>query len=247
MRKLFLFLLVVLLNAIPSIAQKREDSEVFKIVKESTKLTYAKGWMKSDVKGNWVENNNVIASKKVSANIDKAKYFQNFEWMQVVKIVRGKEYYYVILYRVLGGYFEYYGYDILHGWKYRRNTHYSVITPSDYLIFKDKIESQHEEDFFLTPVIDGEAIGNNSLIESINSSINIKEKYGSGLIVSSRSPKFIFNSQQLEGDNIVRFRLAYDYFTKYREQGFNDYDLEENLNNSYFEVDKDAFLKILIK
>src|SRR5690554_5145077 len=148
-------LLIVLLTTVFAFAKKREDSEVFKIVKESPKLTHAKGWMKNTTSGKWVENKNVIATKKVYTFSDLSHYEQNFEWIQIVKISNGEEEYFVIVYRQVYGYYEYNGYYYVSGWTPSRQSKYAILTQSDYRKLKEKIEYKEGKDFSIKVARDG--------------------------------------------------------------------------------------------
>ncbi|WP_415374554.1 hypothetical protein [Patiriisocius sp. Uisw_017] len=234
-----ILLLIVLLITITSIAQKREENKVFEIIAKSPKLTIAKGWMKNDTSGKWVENKNVIATKKVYSFSDISHYLQNFEWIQIAKIAKDNEEYYVIIYRMVGGKYEYEGYEYLSGWTPFKSTKFLIITPAVYQLFKAKIQYTEGKDISFNAYTSGTS-GKN-LIEFINSYINMKKEYPRKTTFT-----FLFNSQT-EGDkDIVRFRLGYDYITKYRQQGIYDTDTDQNLDNSYFEVSKNEFSKLLI-
>jgi len=234
-----IFLLIVLLITITSVAQKREENKIFEIVEKSPKLTFANGWMKNDTSGKWVENKNVIATKKVYSFTDTSHYLQNFEWIQIAKIAKGNEEYYVIIYRKVQGKYEYEGYEYVSGWTPFKKTLFQIIRPDLYQLFKAKIQYPEGKDIYFNSYTHGASDG--SLIESINFHMNLKEKYP-----SEENFAFLFNSQTLDDKDIVRFRLGYDYFTKYSQQGIYNTDTDENLDKSYFEVSKDEFLKLLI-
>lgn len=239
-----IFLLCVLLLSITSIAQKREENKVFEIVAKSPKLTMAKGWMKNETTGKWVENKNVIATKKVYSTSEISHYLQNFEWIQIAKIARDNEAYYVIIYRKVHGYYEYEGYDYLSGWTPTKITRFAIITSSDYKFIKSKIQYKEGIDYPIKAAIDRRVF--KSLTESINSSISTIEGIGSKITTHISSPSFLFNSQSIDDKDTVRFRLEYNYFTKHKPQGIADIDTNENLNQSYFEVSMDEFSKLLI-
>lgn len=237
MKKIFLF--IFLFITITSIAQQRENDKIFKIVEESPKLFFANGWMKNDSNGKWVENKNVIATKKVSSFTDISHYIQNFEWIQIAKIAKGNEKYYAIIYRNVSGNYDYVGYEYVSGWNPYYVTNFVIITTDIYELFKVKIQAKEGQDFYFDPYTYGTVSEN--LIESINFYMNLKEKYP-----LDKNFSFLFNSQILEGKDIVRFRLGYDYSSSFRQQGIDDTDTDLNLDNSYFEVSKNEFLKLLI-
>ncbi len=239
-----IFILILLLNSIIAIAQKREDNKIFEIVEESPKLTIAKGWMKNNTSGKWVENKNVLATKKIYSFSDLSHYDQNFEWIQIVKITKDSEKYYVIVYRQVYGYYEDEGYTYVSGWTPSRRTRYAILTTADYQLLKENIERKEGKDFSIKVANDGEVY--KSLMESLNSLLNIIKEGGSTVKTINISPSFLFNAQTLNDEEIVRFRLMYGYFGKRRKQGYNDYDTNENLDNSYFEISKEEFSKLLI-
>lgn len=237
MKKIILF--IFLLITIASIAQQRENDKIFKIVEKSPKLFFVNGWMKNDSSGKWVENKNVIAEKKVSSFTDISHYIQNFEWIQIAKIVKGNEKYYAVIYKNVSGKYDYVGYEYVSGWNPYYVINFAIITPSIYELFKVKIQAKEGQDFYFDSYVYG--IASDNLIESINFYMNLKEKYP-----VKETFSFLFNSQTLDDEEIVRYRLGYDYNSSFRQQGIYDTDTDLNLDNSYFEVSKNEFLKLLI-
>lgn len=202
------------------------------------------GWMKNSTSGKWINNKKVIASKKVYSFSDLSHYHQNFEWIQIVKIAKDNEKYYVIVYRQVYGYYKDEGYSYVSGWTPSRQTRYAIQTTSDYQLLKEKINYKEGKDFSIKVAKDGKLY--KSLIESLNSSFSIIRETGSTVKTINISPSFLFNAQTLDDKDIVRFRLMYGYFGKHRKQGYDDYDTNEDLDNSYFEVSRDEFSKLLI-
>lgn len=229
---LFLFSIVISITA-----QKRTNEETINFTIKSEKLLSAKGWKKNDKTGKWVENQNVIGDNEVKS-FWVSHVSQNLQFLQTVVIDYNNEKYYVFLNERLSGSYKYP--SIRKGWQKEKRTYFFVLNSTDYKNFKSEIELKSSENILLKSksigmvsdrfkILGGEHLYNEeNLLAKIKKLIDKPDEY---LDIC-----YIFNSQIIDGNDIVRFRLQESC-----------YDIKDKMKKAYFEVSLEEFKKVLIE
>lgn len=233
---LILMIVTLIIGGLNVHAQSRVDDVKFKFAAKSEKFTKAYGWKKNKESGKWVRNRKVISDKKVNNYnyYQKSRYGQNFEWLQIAKIINNEKTYYILIYEYFTGHYVYE--YIQEKWTFSQNTYYIVYNPEQYEELKRKIDLKTGENFKIygtryKHLINDyssrlKSMSDKKLLGNITSSINSKTYFYPG------SPSFILNSQTFEGKDILRFRLPHNS--------------ESNIDKEYFEAKLSDFKKILI-
>ena len=228
--------LVILLTffSVAVIAQSRENRENAEFDEKSEKLKSATGWALNGETGKWVENANVIYDRKCE------KYWKshttNFKWIQFATVkYNGKEYY-VFLYEGLTGSYRYP--NIKQDWETGKITGFSIFDSTDYTDLKEKIALKNGDNIILTSKIHGyitdrfkilggeHSYNEKNLLAKITTAINEGTYY---------EESFILNSQNVDGQDVVRFRLP----------GQSGQYIEGAFKKAYFETPLEDFQKIL--
>jgi len=228
----FLFLLITANTN----AQSRENTKMAELSSKSEKLTKATGWEHNKETGEWIKNKNVIHDKKCKSYC-RYEVSQNFKWIQFSTITTGGEKYYVLLYEKLASSYKYP--NIREGWQSEKQTHFFILTTSEYENLNKQVNLKSGEDIKITSkmkgyitnrfkILGGEHLYNEeNLIAKINNTI---KKGGYSEVC------FMLNSQLADGEEVVRFRLPESC-----------YYAGEDMKIKYFEVKATNFKTILIE
>jgi len=233
MKKIIVLLLVLSVNVL--CAQSRVNKVMDSFVSESEKLTSFIGWDQNTGTGKWIDNKNVI-HHKICPDYWVSRIEQNLDWLQVKTLIKNKVKYYVFLYERQSGNYRYP--NIRKDWENQKNTHFFVLTATEYNSFKSSIELKDGVSFIVTSKIQGyvtdrfHSLGGSSLYNEANLLAKINNEIDSP---SYWSYNMVFNSQLTDGLEVVRFRLP------------SKSDMEKDyIKTSYFENRYDAFKVLLI-
>lgn len=234
----FLFGAILLLFLIESstYSQSRTSPEFVKILNKSEKITKAIGWCKNQDTGEWIENENCIFERDDGFWSDRT---ENFIWIQTWELKYEDIKYYGVLSEIKSGWYTYE--SIERGWNSEKITKWIILSEKEYKEFKSEVYALHSGSRFLASEIHGELSDYNShlggsysyteenILKLITTSIKEGEK---GFQV------YKFNSQNVEGKDVVRFRLQ----TQYSEA----YYIQIDIQNQYFELLLSEFIKVLL-
>jgi hypothetical protein len=234
--KKVLLILTLTLFSLNIFAQSRENKVNIKFDKKSEKLTTAVGWKLNKETGKWIENKNVIDDRTCPA------YWvsfisQNFKWMQFSTIKHKGVNLYVLLYEGQGGEYKYP--NIKEKWEPNIQTHFLVIDSTEYNKLQNAINNKEAKDIKISSKIYG-SMSNKYIILGGEHSYN-EENLLAKITLALDKPEytetcFIVNSQKVEGDDVIRFRLPESCYTT-----------EKEMKDAYFEVKREEFTKILLK
>lgn len=214
-------------------AQSRKNRQIVEFKSKSAKLTKATGWGKNKLTGKWVECKNVIDDNKCPSNYQVSHVSQNFIWIQFATIDQNGQAYYIFLYEQLGGNYRYP--NIYEGWEHDKRTRFFILTPSQYEEIKKQVDLKLGENIIVTSnmvggisdswkLLGGEHLYNEEiLLANITNAIKKPISY---------KTCFIFNSQVVDGVEIVRFRLP-------------EWSCDGSIKTKYFEVKISEFKTIL--
>jgi len=217
-------------------AQSRENKKIVQFSSKSEKLTEATGWEQNKETGKWIENKNVIADRKCPSYwVSQAS--QSFSWMQFATITNGQTEYYVFLYERLGGEYKYP--NIREDWETDLRTYFFILTPTEYENIKTQIDLKSGENIKVTSnksshisdryksLGEEHLYNNENLLAKITNTIE-----DTGISETS----FILNSQVIDGQEVVRFRLPEIVFSS-----------EDYIKTKYFEVKSTDFKTIFTR
>jgi hypothetical protein len=258
--RLMMMTLMMCLMTMVSFGQSRTNVDKIDFLSKTEKLTKATGWEQNKTTGEWVSNKNVIDYQECKPYWV-SHVSQNFKWLQFSIVERNGNKYYVFLYEKLSGKYKYP--NIQQDWETETQTHFFIITESEFKEFKD---------FFSNNLMHKNAqfhiwdLGNNvRRLGSLNNgkTIQLKSKMN-GFITDSYKvlggehlyneenllskirnvidkPNYLelcftLNSQFIDGSNVIRFRLPESC-----------YSTGENIKTKYFEVLNEDFQKILFQ
>lgn len=223
-KKLLYITTLLVLLVLTTHAQNRENKQMIQFSSQSEKLKDATGWEQNKETGKWIENNNVI-DDRACPSYWVSHVAQNFKWIQFATISNNGQKYFVLLYEQISGEYKYP--NIEEDWEANIRTCYLIFTQTQYNELKNQINLKSSKNIKIVSkmsgylsdrykILGGEYLYNEeNLLAKITNSIE-KPRYSETC--------FVFNSQILDGQEIVRFRLpescdnAEDYIkTKYFE------------------------------
>lgn len=232
--KVMMMTLMMCLMTMVSFGQSRTNTDKIEFSSKTEKLTKATGWEQNKTTGEWVGNINVIDDEECKPYW--VSYVsQNFKWIQFSIVERNGINYYVFLYEKLSGKYKYP--NIQQDWEIETQTHFFIITESEFNNLKDKLKLNSGETILLESkmngfitdrykVLGGEHLYNEqNLLNNIRNSID-KPNYSELC--------FSLNSQNIDGLNVIRFRLPESCYSS-----------GNNIKTKYFEVLDNEFQKIL--
>jgi hypothetical protein len=212
-------------------AQSRQNKVLLKLEKKSNILNHATGWEQNKETGKWVENKNIILDRE-SSDYWISHTFQNFKWLQFATTIVNNNRYFILLYEKANGRDNRYG-----EWEEYISTFYFILTQHQYddltkeitlksaknVVFKSNMHGFISTEY---EILGGEFLYNEeNLLAKITNSIEKNENY---------EFCFLVNSQHVDGQEVVRFRLPDTCFSN-----------EEKMGYSYFEVLQSDFKTIL--
>jgi len=234
MKHLLLTSFLVAFATFNSNAQSRENKETVQFSSKSEKLTEATGWEQNKETGKWIENKNVIDDRKCPSYWV-SHVSQNFKWMQFATITNGGQKYYVFLYERLGGEYKYP--NIREDWEADKRTYFFILTPTEYDNIKTQIDLKSGKNIKVTCKMSGHLSDRYKILggEHLYNEENLLAKITNAIEKPGYSETcFILNSQVVDGQEVVRFRLPESC-----------YSAEDYMKTKYFEVKATVFKTIL--
>lgn len=236
MKNVVLTVTLILSIVLNTNAQSREDKETVKFVSEFQKLTKANGWCQNTKTGKWIENKNVIDDRECPPYWV-SHIHQNFKWIQFRTIIQNDTEYYVFLYESLGGEYKYP--NIHEGWEADKRTYFFILSIEEYEHMKSKIDLRSGENILLKSkmtgyisdrykILGGEHLYNEENLLAKITRIIEKPNYSETCL--------IMNSQTIDGNDIIRFRLPESCFKQ-----------EKYMATAYFEIGLEEMKSILNK
>ena len=234
-KTLLLSLFLVIIFVVNTNAQSRTNRTLLEFKTKSKKLTSAIGWEKNTQTGKWIENKNVI-----SENIPSSSWIshipQNFKWLQIAKVTKNENDYYIFIYEKKAGIYRYP--SIQEGWVSDKRTYFFILHSYQYRDIKAQIEMKTGENIEITSGMRGyisdmfttlggaDAYSEENLLAKITDVIETPSSY---------EHCFIMNSQTTDGIDILRFRLPEPC-----------YRAAKKIELKYFEINISKFQTILI-
>jgi hypothetical protein len=220
---------------INSKAQIRENKVTAQFSSHSEKLTEATGWEQNNETGKWIENKNVIDKRECTSSYWISYVEQNFIWLQFNTITYNSQKYYVLLYEKLGGEYKYP--SIQEDWEGDNRMCFFIISPTDYEIIKTQINLKLGKNIKVSSKMSGFISDRYKILggEYQYNEENLMAKITKAIEQQGYTETcFILNSQVVNGEELVRFRLPENCFSS-----------EENMKTKYFEVKTVDFKKII--
>lgn len=229
--KLTMMILIMCLMSIVVLGQSRTNVDKIEFSNKTEKLTKAEGWEQNKTTGEWVSNKNVISSTKSQFV---SMIAQNFRWLQFSKIEKNGVNYYVLLFEKESGSYKYP--NIKRDWEREIQTHFFIITESEFNELKDKLKLNNGETIQLKSKMNGSITDRYKILggENLYNDENLLNKIRNTIDKPNYFEHcFTLNSQIVDGSNLVRFRLA------------ESCNLSSDIKTKYFEVLNNEFQKIL--
>jgi hypothetical protein len=231
--KIIVQIALFFLISINLFSQSRENRRNISFDKKSEKLTEATGWMLNKETGKWVDNKNVIYDRPCPSYWV-SQVSQNFKWIQFATIFHKEKKYFVFLFERQSGSYEYP--SIRQNWREHNETFFFVLDSIQYDSIKKVVHSKEQKNYYFKSKISnsitsrfqslgGEHLYNEeNLLAKITTTIQENQYF---------EDCFLVNSQNIDGENVVRFRLP-------ESKSSSEYN-----KDAYFEVDFDEFIKLL--
>ena len=225
-----------------SYSQSRTNRSVAKLIWQSDKLEKAIGWEYNNSTGEWVDNRNVIAPKKARNGYSKSWYEEdNFIWLKTFCFYYEDDYYFALIQKYHDGQYKYPNLKMDYFF-YQRYRWY-LLDSAQFLEIQNVVDAQEKETIQISCLKNGflseSELRNGVYFEGIDEAFLIKmSEVISGLneYSSSFMTDFIhINSQNLDGSDIVRFKMEGCYPSG-----------SECLDEQYFELEREDF-KVLFK
>jgi hypothetical protein len=217
-------------------AQSRENKVNLKFESKSEKLTTAIGWKLNKETGKWIDNKNVIEDRTCPAYW--VSYVsQNFKWIQFSTIKNNGVNLYVLLFERQGGEYKYP--NIREDWEPNTQTHFMVLDSIEYKKLQVTVNNKEAKDVKISSKISGLMSDRYKILggEHLYNEENLLAKITIAIAKKGYSETcFIINSQNLDGVDVVRFRLPESC-----------YSAEKDMKEAYFEIMLEEFTRILIK
>jgi hypothetical protein len=214
--------------------QNRENRQNHSFIQKTERVISATGWAFNDKTGKWVENKNVIYDKPNQTNWI-SHLPQNFYWIQFTTIQHEGITYYVLLYENRGGYYKYP--SIHEGWEEENRTHFFIIDSKNYNKIKDIVNSKQQKSISIRSELSGHiddaltSLGGEYLYNEDNLLAKITTTINNQHIMDYERC-LVVNSQQVQGKDVIRFRLP-------------EACPSSSLGQWYFEIELDEFKKLL--
>jgi len=226
MKKTFLFIVTSFLF-LSITAQERINApkQSFEVI--SDKFTDATGWYYNEIKGEWIDNKNLICKDKIESiyTYHASKEDNNFISIQTKKLLHNNTFYYAIFLSKYKGYYKYP--NIQSDWTITTDNAIYIFSKNEF----DKIKNIDGE-IVLTSIYKLDLLSiNDSDNEVINKISNLLDKE-----VSKYPTKFYFKIKKAD-DGSIRFLIPNFYFT------IDKIDFEKR----YFEATFENFEKIMIE
>ena len=235
-RRLLGLMIALTFSVLNLSGQSRENKSLLSFKDKSEKLSKATGWALNKQTGKWIENKNVIDTKECPPYWI-SHVSQNFKWLQFAIINKDGTDYYAFLYERLGGEYKYP--NIMEDWETDLRTHFLIMTSEQYFDLKKQIELKSGTNIKISSKIIGTMTDRFKILkgEHLYNEENLLAK----ITKAFESPSYgesclMFNSQTVDGVDVVRFRLL-----------DSCYSADRNFSNEYFETTHSDFLKILTK
>ena len=238
MKKSLLTTLAIFATTILAIGQSRNAPTIANIIEKSEKLTQATGWCQNSSTQEWVSNPNCLYESECKSYwID---HTENFLWIQIWKLELDGQTYIALVSEVLGGHYKYP--NIKEDWQSEKITKWLIVTEDEYSKFKTDLTALSGQEIVLQSkkndklsnyynILGGDkSYTEENILKLITASIR-KDNYS--------SEGYKFNSQTVDGLDVVRFRLQKYYYQ-------SSYSTSNDLEKQYFEMNLSDFLKILI-
>jgi hypothetical protein len=225
---------LLILSTILCNAQSRENKVTVQFSSKSEKLTEATGWAQNKETEKWIENKNVINDRDCPSDWV-SHISQNFKWIQFATILNSGQKYYVFLYERLGG--EYKNPNMQENWEADKRTYFLIQTSTEYENLEQKIDLKSAENIKVTSKMSGYITDKNEILggEHVYNEENLLAKITNTIEKPGYlATCFILNSQVVDGQEIVRFRLPGSCYLA-----------EDHMKTTYFEVKTTAFKTIL--
>jgi hypothetical protein len=208
-------------------AQERQNAPDISFIKKSEKLVQATGWYQT-VDGKWVDHQNIITPR---AKPDTATSYASFYWFQSASFNYKSQKYYLFFYEDLRGEFRLPA--SRQDWYTFHQVSFIILNSNAYTLLKDAVNKKTGKTVNISSKMDvGKVQGTydeGKFLKQI--SISLAETNPSQYSVLS------INSQNLKGQDIIRFLLPHDR---------SSLDKSDYLATQYFEVPTAEFKKLLI-
>ncbi|CAM3882736.1 hypothetical protein MUGA111182_15140 [Mucilaginibacter galii] len=224
----FILIAVSVFTCMSGFAQSREDRSNLSLNSKAVKITKATGWRKSAVTGKWVSNPNVISSDE-NPTVEDKSHLDNFKWMQWATIKQDGKNYYILMYEDVTGAWKYP--HIKQDWQSYSKVYYFAFTEQQYNDIIKKANVQSGKNIYVKTNIYDSFLPN---IESQEDKaydneigVHLTNSFASKWPINK---VFIYNSQKVDGKDVIRFIFPMDdesYITEALKDGYFEMSLEE--------------------
>jgi len=236
MKKIVLFLIVVIISVHSSFSQKREDKKILSFESRSKQLTNATGWVQNKLTGKWISNKNVIDDKKTN-KISISHRPQNFTSIQFCKIIDDDKTHYILSYIKASGEYKYP--SIYEDWESESRNYFFVVDSVQYSKIKSEVDLKSGKNIYIKSKIYGYITDRFKILggEHAYTEKNLLAKITNTLKNQRYTEDcFVLNYQTIDGLDVVRFRLPEG--CKYNKT---------KISTRYFEVNTKEFKKIFLE
>ena len=235
MKKILTLLFFILIYQ-TNFSQSRTNKVLPKFEESSPEIKKAIGWALNNTSGKWIENENCIYQSEIS------KYAismtpQNFNWIKINKIVYNGITYYIFLYETNSGRYKYP--SIKKDWEAEKQMQFLILTESEYSTIKENINKQSGLEIKISSKLHGYFSDRYNVLGGENT--YNEENLIARIIKVIDNPDYfeyclLLNSQNVDNVDVIRFKLPNNSCT-----------LKKNyLENEYFEITRNEFLKMFI-
>ena len=213
-------------------------------------ISTADGWKFDSYSKTWVRNDNLIFQSNQEIDVTdymKSNQCQTFKWIKLKSLKHNNKKYYVLLYERRTGHYKY---PVTQDqWEIGNSTMFFIMDSVQYLNLTNVVDKKENKDFKITANLYG-TISDfyGDYYEDYNDEVHslLEKMWHTFQTPHKTSRSFIINSQTLNNENIIRFRLPeIDNCTDYSLFG-PQLKISSSTGPGYFEVKQTDFAAMII-